>query len=41
MHVLCPDGVFAMVGDKARFRNVGAIDDGEVANLIERVSIKV
>lgn len=41
LHILCPDGVYARVNKKARFHNLAAITDEEVATLIEGVTKKV
>lgn len=37
-HILCPDGVYSQIGDELRFKNLQAISDDEVANLIERIA---
>ncbi len=37
-HVLCLDGVYTQVGDEVKFKNVDAISDDEVANLIGRIA---
>jgi hypothetical protein len=37
-HVLCLDGVYSQVRDEVKFKNLDAISNGEVANLIDRIA---
>ena len=40
-HILCPDGVYTMVGDVPRFKNLEPISNEEVANLVGKIAASV
>jgi hypothetical protein len=41
LHILCLDGVYSRVNDKARFHNVSRLTDDEVADLVEGVAKRI
>ena len=41
LHIICPDGVYTNHQGKAKFRNIDAITDDEVAELISKISERI